>query len=128
MNAVIDDIKTHLEYLAYTIESAGDGVWAARHDRKWTFMFTEDVGGILFRAASGVELNADVRQRRDLVNALNRDSIVIRFFVDEEEDINQAAWWPNIYERHAFSNFMEAFDSDIRRMLKAMRQQDPLAK
>ncbi len=128
MTAVLDDVKDHLEFLGYRVKEKpeAEGVYGATHDKRWHFVFNEQVGGIFFRSFVPTDDVATNAELESFVNDLHTKAIVARFYIDEDGDLAIEAWWPNIYERSAFGTFVDAWNQDIGAMIQHPKTEDLL--
>jgi hypothetical protein len=115
MNAVLDEVKNHLEFLGYQVEEKTDtdGIYGASHDTHWNFLFSEKLDGIFFRSFVTPKESADEDELLEFVNDLHTKAVVARFYIDSDGDLAIESWWPNIYEKNAFVNFVNAWHHDI---------------
>lgn len=115
----LDSIITHLEFLGYTI-TREEKIIRARHDTKYNFGMRTLAGGFIFRAYFGGSdhAKADRPGFLDLINSINAEASVARCFADSDSDLCFEAWYPDVYDRQEFGDFMTAWDRDFGIMLQ----------
>ncbi len=116
--SVIDQIVNHLEFLGYEVEKE-DGWAGARHARKLNFCFKECNGGVLL---SGLYSSNDFAKDNkgdylNYINLLNRQATIARISADDKGSIWFEAWFPGMYEKKQFANFMDLWDFDTGELL-----------
>jgi hypothetical protein len=109
----IDQISNHLEFLGYTVAHEGN-ITSAKHNSRLGILMKPLGGGILFTTIFG---GADHAKRDrigylELVNSLNNQAAVARFYADKDSDFIIEAWHPDAYDRTAFGVFMETWNRD----------------
>jgi len=123
-DSVLQEARTHLEFLGYTVEVSGDWLlvsqpgcfsWALRDFR----------GGVLFRKVFPVSEAGRAKREAVLAfaNRLNADASFVRAYVNEPGDVAIEAWYPNLYERRSFGMFVTQLDGDLRAQLGRCREE-----
>jgi hypothetical protein len=114
----INNIISHLEFLGYKIEKM-EGWFRCHHERKKTFIFSDQYGGILLSAwyRSNDFAKENKGEFLHYINQLNRKTIVTRISLDGEGAINFDAWFPGIYDKEQFGLFMDLWDYDTAELL-----------
>jgi hypothetical protein len=111
---VLEQMATQLGYMGYNVEIKEDLV-LAKHEIKPNFALKAMGGGILLK--SGFRANEKTSYSYDefleLMNELNKKAIIVRFFADEDRDLALEAWFPPVYDPHAFGLFLSGFDRDV---------------
>lgn len=105
----------------YELESRADNVWFASHEELPSLFLVEGVGGFLLRAYFGGVQSGPHRSPLEQVNDLNREAVVSRFFLDQDEDLVVEAWHASVYDPVGFSAFLEGWLRDIGTMLDSHR-------
>lgn len=119
MEASLNQISEHLEFLGYTIEPGREDSFRATHATKPNFSLRAYAGGLLITAWYGTSAEALVNREGFLeaINVLNAQAIVSRYYVDKEYDFAAEAFYHPPYERVAFAQFMDLWDRDFARVL-----------
>ena len=113
MGHLLEAVTSWLEESGYTTTPKDEGIREATAEGKWNFVYTEDVGGLLLRSSIPTTGGVADLKLYDLVNDLHEESVVIRFYLDDERDLALEAWWPPVDDSRAFEIFMRAWDHDI---------------
>ncbi len=109
----IEQMTTHLEFLGYEVSRDGD-LTKARHPRRFNMVVRPLAGGVLFTAIFGASDNA-TRDRLgylEMINALNANAGIARFYADKDADLFIEAWHPDYYDRADFGVFLEKLERD----------------
>jgi len=110
---VLQLIADHLQLLGYTTQFDETGV-AARHNVRPYFRFYLIPGGIgfLFPFAVGRRATEDRPGLLALLNAINAQNVVTRFYFDNDR-LWVSAWYPRTYERISFGTFFDLISQEI---------------
>lgn len=119
MEATLNQISEHLEFLGYTIVPGQEDSFRANHATKPNFSVRAYAGGFLITAWYGTTPEALVNREGFLeaINVLNAQAIVSRYYVDKEYDFAVEAFYHPPYERVPFGQFMDLWDRDFTRVL-----------
>lgn len=110
-DSILDQISKNLSERGYNIRRSGL-IYQAFHKTYWSFEFDRRGGGIMFQCFVRIENKIESERLALWVNDLNRDSTVSRFYIDEEGDFAYEAWWPYLYNKEAFDDFIGAWIKD----------------
>jgi hypothetical protein len=112
-------IIDHLSYLGYKTERIENKI-AANHHIKPGFDIIVIKNGVLFRAwFQHKNLNAtQLAKFILLVNRLNENTTVARFYVDSEQDLIIEGWYALPYSKKSFSNFITTWEYDFAQVLQ----------
>ena len=113
MSDLLEQIGEHLEKMGYVIEGRGEEIFEAVHESRWNFVFTADVGGVLFRSSIEAKPNASDLELYDLINEISAEAAVMRLYLDEDRDLALEAWWPPTFDPEAFELFIQGWNRDI---------------
>jgi len=116
----LDRIVEHLQFIGYETVPLGE-VILAKHPRKPNIALTPLRGsGILITALFNCtdEAKWDRSGYLDTINALNTRAVLARFFADNDSNLRIDAWYPDAYDRHTFSTFMDLWDRDCGLLLE----------
>ena len=112
---VIKQMIEHLECLGYQIEKRKK-VIIAKHPTRFNLVLRETELGVPFTAY--LRTNELVKSAKSdvlsCINALNQESILLRFYVDEDLVFSIEAWHPNYYEKAEFGAFIDLLNQDMR--------------
>jgi len=111
--STLEQIVTHLQFLGYEVSRDGD-VTRAKHPRKFNVSIRPLAGGILFTTIFGCQDNAKRSKLGylEMINSLNANAAIARFYADKDSDLFIEAWHPDYYERASFGAFMQIWDRD----------------
>jgi hypothetical protein len=114
MTELLEQFAEHLQGLGYqTALIEGKPLLRAQHEQFLNFSLIMTAGGVLLSAHMRV---SPLAKRLDLftyTNDLNQEAAVTRFLIDKDGDFTAEAWWPPLYERDEFDNFMGAWHRDF---------------
>ena len=113
MGELLDNARNFLEEHGYRVTTKAEGIREATAEGKWNFVFTEDVGGLLLRSSIPTTDGVADLKLYDLINDLHEESVVVRFYLDDDRDLALEAWWPPAFEADAFEVFLRAWNHDI---------------
>lgn len=117
-------IKTHLEFLGYTCQ---------KKDRPNGALLTcktkESVPDLTIQSKSGGYLLSFYRTGKEkgksstgevaeLMNKLNNDAMAARWYQDKDGDLMMECFSPGPYNKVAFSNLIQTFNDDWKRLVK----------
>ena len=116
---ILEDVKTHLEFLGYDVEDDGKVV-TAKHAQKLNMIFKSFNGGLLFTAVftSNDYAKQDMEGFLKFINGLNQTACVARIYADKDVDLLFEGWYPDTYDKAQFGLFMELWDRDTRGQLR----------
>jgi hypothetical protein len=117
VESVFDEFLDHLEYLGYNIEEDYDGsIFLAKHECFPNFIIKYKAAGILFYTLAKCNELVDIDRPGfiERLNELNSRSMVLRFWVDEDNDLIMDAWCSKHYDRAGFAIFMDLLIGDMR--------------
>ena len=112
-----DKAVSHLEFLGFDVKT-GDKLLAAKHSSKPSFYISFFDEGMVFTAlyTTSDAAKQDPYRLLKYVNSVNEKTMVVRLFVNEAEDVYLAAFYPRAYDKLFFANFLEYWESDVRKM------------
>ena len=118
--AILDDMVTHLQFLGYEVERDGDLV-KAKHRTRVNILLRDFRGGVLLTSIFGCKDDAKTHSLAylDLINRLNQQATVLRFYADKDSDFFMEAWHPGTYDRELFGSFLNLWDEDIARLARS---------
>lgn len=121
MDDQMEQISQHLEYLGYTISPAEERSFHARHPSKANILVRSFAGGCLITAWYGTTADSLVNREGflEVLNSLNAQAIVSRYYVDKEYDFAVETFFHPPYDRSSFAQFMDLWDRDFARMLES---------
>jgi hypothetical protein len=118
-NKIKSKIIEHLEYIGYEV-TAMDAVdkYLGKHQSKPTLIIT--IGnGISFGSVYQIDVNKVKKNKAkalEFLNKMNNTSFLSNFsLTPEEENLYCASWYPSIYSKKTFADFLDFFENDIRR-------------
>jgi hypothetical protein len=108
-------VAEHLEFLGFTSKIDSD-VLQATHPNHFSIYASDSDLGIRFTLFFPINANAVQNKARlmELLNKLNAEALVIKFYLDDEDDIAFEAIYAGDYDRQEFGVFMQAYLSDYR--------------
>lgn len=108
---LLSELRTHLEFLGYTVLVDEDGDIRARHERHFNSVVTSFQGGLLFVVGFGgakiEESKTDMALRE--LNTFNAGSGVTIGYLNEGGGVVLTAWYPLPYNKACLSTFIEQF-------------------
>lgn len=116
----MEDYVTHLEFLAYRVTENENG-FQVEHDTKPNFRFRPFSGGLLFSSAwrTSDQAKWDTGNFQEWINTMNVKAAVARFYMDDDKDLIMEAWYPALYDKPAFANFISLWERDTYVQLRA---------
>jgi hypothetical protein len=107
------ELSQHLEFLGYTVteEPENDRI-VAKHQRNYNFTVKSFRGGLLLTTflTMNTPLGADRERVLEVVNKLNADAEVVRYYLDSDEDLAIEGWFPGAYDKTDFGLFLENYN------------------
>ena len=123
-----DPLVEHLEFLGYECTRAEQGIRAA-HPSKIHLYITFYQGGVRIQTGfPGLDPLTDTGSRFKVLNTLNKEMRVARFYWSEKGHLFGTAWMPGLYEKSRFALFMEAWDQDTLSLRQAYEHLKPFLK
>ena len=123
-----DPLIEHLEFLGYTCDLVEQGI-RAKHSSKIPIYITYHHGGIRVQTGfPGKDPNTDSGSRFEVLNALNKEGRVTRFYWSKDGHLFGSAWMPGLYEKSRFATFLEAWEHDTKTLRKAYEHLKPYLK
>lgn len=113
MSPLFRHIAGHLEHYGYEV-NVEDNILKVTHPRKPIFWAFTRGAGAHFRCVFPLGEKA-IKQPAALlefVNKTNTENVVSKFYV-EGETLCISAWYPNAYDKSAFSEFFEQYTWEI---------------
>lgn len=121
-NNVLTDIKNHLEFVGYEIgkdeiESNGVVRTLVNHiSRSNLFIsYFPSVNLFIFTANYSVKkvLEKDKAKFLETINHFNNTSFMVTCYTNDALDVfSTSSWYPNIYFKKDFSNFIDLFENE----------------
>lgn len=116
-NAIPDSLKSfssHLEFLGYSVTSASDKSVSLKHEKFPNEKLLVYNGGVLVSSwwslsEEGKNSGAEISQ---LLNNLNKKSVVTKYYLDDDGDLDLEAWYPGEYDKARFALFMTKIQQD----------------
>ena len=71
------------------------------------------VDGMLFQTFVQTKEGVSVDALHTYANDLNRQALVVRFFIDKDGDFACEAWYPGPYDTSSIEQFMQAWHHDL---------------
>jgi DNA-directed RNA polymerase subunit RPC12/RpoP len=126
---IFQDVKNHLEFIGYEFtepqfEKNGLVQILGKHpSRSNLFISFFPTIGFTFVATYTLNKPSNETQKNKLlatINELNNQAIITSYGLTKSFDgVQCASWFPLIYKKSAFSQFIELFEDDIRRRLQS---------
>ncbi len=112
-NKTMEEISTHLQFLGYEALPK-EGFTIFKNPKKINFVVKPYKSGFLTQAIFSCTDSAksDVAGYLRVLNTLNQNASVARFYADTDSDLIAEAWYPDMYAKDKFASFMECWDSD----------------
>jgi hypothetical protein len=111
-DAIREAIKTHLEYLGYSVTIDADKDLLCSHRTYFNFVAREIQGGLILRAGFGpVDENREA-QLLPLINQFNALSLATIAYVTDKKRLGLSGWYPLPYEKAGFTAFFEVWHKD----------------
>ena len=118
-DAANDPVKTHLEFLGYQVDQVEQGL-RARHPLKVHIVVSYARGGIVVQTGFPGKVGAESEGPRfALVQKLNQQAWVARFFWSSDGHLLVDAWMPGLYDKARFAALLEAWEHDIQVLREA---------
>ena len=111
MSPLFKEIERHLEFHGYKVVY-DQGILKTTHTTKPRFWVHPSLNGALFIAMFALGKKQDIPAILQFVNNANLKIVVGRFTV-EPDVLAVSAWFPNCYEKAAFSEFFDQYLLDI---------------
>lgn len=111
-----EEIRIHLEFLGYIIENieGEEGTWVAKGGSKPEILIISELNSsYLFRASYRRIKNFDEKDS----NSINRDNIVSRCVVVDEDTVSIEMSIPIFYEKSSFGSYFEEYKGEVREFL-----------
>ena len=107
-------VMNHLQFLGYKCSPEKEKI-AVTHAERLNFDIVKFRGGFLLKAWFGKNAKTpkDSDKYAALINALNSESGVCRYYADEEGDLIIEGWYPLPYSKDSFSTFLETWEKDF---------------
>jgi hypothetical protein len=111
--STVDLMATHLQFLGYEITREDERIRAA-HPAKLGFSIRPFGNGVLLTSIFGCSDGAKSQKLTyfELINSLNENARVARFYADDDLDFFIEAWYPDYYHREQFGFFVELWNDD----------------
>lgn len=116
-------IKNHLEFLGYDIgenvADEGEYRYYSSHPVKSNLIiyYVRDFG-FLFTCNWKFQKNKIASKRTqflNLINEMNKMAVLGSYCLNDEETLNCATFYPDIYSKKIFSNFIDSFEREVRK-------------
>lgn len=117
---LLKQIAEHLEYLGYSVEMSSASTVIARSTTKFNVRVRMFRSGFLFQSLIAMDkelVEKDVLAYFTLINKLNAQAGLLRFYDDEYSSLYCEYWHPGTYEKTTFGAFVELFNADIQGLL-----------
>jgi hypothetical protein len=109
----MDDFLDHLRRLGFDVDRKNETTWLCAHPDHPPMLLVQSDHGFLFRGwFAGLQTRVD-ETPLTVVNRVNRQAMVGRFFVDEDEDVVAEVWSPEWYDAQAFQMTLDLYFNDI---------------
>jgi hypothetical protein len=107
----VDAIVNHLEFLGYTVTQNNEAI-RAEHATNLSVFIRQYQGGLLVSAFFG---GSDYgKSHKDawlnLVNTLNEQATVARYYIDSDDDLAIEGYYPGSYRKDSFGVFLDNFN------------------
>ncbi len=114
-----DDIVKHLEYMGYECSISNTKI-TAKHKTKLSFDLIEYDNGVLIKSWFPKKTKAieEYPLYLKMINSLNNSLTASRCYIDSDNDLIIEAWYPGIYEKKAFTIFIDAWEKDFNSIAK----------
>ncbi len=112
-----DKVSNHLEFLGYAVERDGKHLSAKHPSKSNLFVRFYDKGIVLSTYYICTDTAKQTRQRLlEYVNSLNSNALAVRFFLDNDQDVNLVSFSPGDYDKLAFGRFLQYWENDFSQM------------
>jgi len=105
------DVVRHLEFIGYDVSMNSERI-SAKHPENPNILIKKYQGGMLVVAFYGSNDNG--KRNRDkliaLVNELNSEAVVARYYIDKDGDMGVEGYYPGKYNKNSFSTFIEKYN------------------
>jgi len=128
----LEQMTMHLEFLGYKCtQKQGDSGPSLSCKTKQTvpdIHIQPKLGGYLFSFYRLATEDGKKKEHEMLVilNRMNQGAIAARFYRDKDGDMSMEAFFPGEYNKQAFSNLLQEFNDDWKRLVK--ENEDELGK
>ena len=108
LRSTTDQMIAHLEFLGYEITRL-ETLVAAKHKTKMGLILEEVIDGAIFSNMFEGSVTAKNNKVDYLtwINELNRRSIHIRFYTNEQFQLSMESWYPNLYDKYCFGQYID---------------------
>jgi hypothetical protein len=112
--------RNHLEDEDYDVEKSDDNLTATHDDDYLNIILKAYKGGVLVQTYIATN---EMRPWHviEMVNTLNTNATVARFYIDSDQDTMIESWYPGKYNKDQFDDFLDAWHSDTRGQLPLIR-------
>jgi len=105
------DVVRHLEFIGYNVSMNSERI-SAKHPENPNILIKKYQGGMLFTTLHGSNDNG--KRNRDkllaLVNELNSEAVVARYYIDKDGNMWIEGYYPGNYNKNSFSTFIEKYN------------------
>ncbi len=115
--AIPDSLKgfsNHLEFLGYSVTSTSEKSVSLKHSKYPNEKIMVYNGGVLL--SSWWELSEAGKSAGNelylFLNNLNNESVVTKYYLDDDKDLVIEAWYPGEYDKPKFALFVEKIQQD----------------
>jgi hypothetical protein len=116
--AALNGFTTHLRFLGYDVK-VDDEVVIANHPNKADILLFVYSNGTMLKSL--FRANPDNALARpgylELINSLNRQSLVTRYYADNDGDLMFEAFFSSGYSQTEFARFLDLWDTDFQSMI-----------
>lgn len=121
-NKIKKNILDHLEFMGYEITVTDPiGRYLGKHQSKPILNITigNGVSITTFYKVDTKKIEKSRSKALELLNKMNNTSSISSFSLTiNNESLVCATWYPSIYSKKTFADFMDLFENDIRRALQ----------
>lgn len=117
---LLKQISDHMEFLGYSVELSSSNTLIARSPTKFNVRVRWFRGGFLFQSLVAMDkghIENDLVAYLEMINKLNAQAGLLRFYDDEHSSLYCECWHPGIYDKPKFGDFMEKFNADLQGLL-----------
>ena len=113
MGNITDSIANRLQTKHdYKVEKDGE-IHRAAHEIWFNLSFREIADGAIFQIFIKTSSDASPQDVQQYATALNREALLMRFFVDGDGDFACEAYYPGPFSAESFDHFMAAWHNDL---------------
>jgi hypothetical protein len=114
-----DALVNHLKIAGYEVEIKDEQVVKVQSRTEADFIIRGTDEGLLFRCFFGGtdKAKSSVPEFLRIVNALNEKAMLVRYYIDSDNDLAIEALFPGDYDQRVFTIFLNSWRKDMTRLV-----------